>query len=167
MHDRRNNFHFLCALRLSFLCLALLAFAGCSETETPEARLRALIASAEQAAENKQGRVLRGFVSDAYRDPDGRDRRTVDAILRLVLLRHESIHLLTRISEIGFPGQGRADAVVYVAMAGRPIAGPAQLASMRASLYRFELGFIDEDGEWRVVSATWRPAEPADFIYPQ
>ena len=159
------------SLRLSFVRLIFLGLvlwlAGCSEPETPEARLRALIESAEQAAENREGRLLRGYIADSYRDPDGRDRRTVDGILRLVLLRHESIHLLTRISEIGFPEDGRAHAVVYVAMAGRPIAGPAQLAALRASLYRFELGFVDEDGEWRVASAAWRRAEPADFIYPQ
>lgn len=128
--------------------------------------MRALIERAEQAAENKEGRVLRGFVSDAYRDVDGRDRRSVDGILRVVLLRHEAIHLLTRVSDIAFPETGHARAVVYVAMAGRPIAGPAQLASLRASLYRFELDLADEDGAWRVVSAAWRRAEPADFVYP-
>lgn len=156
-------------MRLSFLRVTILGLAlwlgGCSETQTPEARLRALIESAEQAAENKEGRVLRGYISDAYRDVDGRDRRMVDGILRLVLLRHESIHLLTRISEIAIPQPTRARAIVYVAMAGRPIAGPAQLASLRASLYRFELEFIDEGGAWRVASAAWRRAEPADFIY--
>lgn len=51
--------------RLSFACLSLLVLAlwlgGCSETpQAPEARLPTLIAEAEQAAENRDGRALRG-----------------------------------------------------------------------------------------------------------
>jgi hypothetical protein len=158
------------SLRLAFLPLVVVglvvSLGGCSgEAESPEARVRALIERAEQAAEHKEGRVLRGLVADAYLDAEGRDKRAVEGVLRLVLLRHEAIHLLTRISEIALPAPGRARAVVYVAMAGRPIAGPAQLAALRASLWRFELDLIEEDGDWRVASAAWRRAEPADFIY--
>lgn len=138
---------------------------GCSRTDTPEQRVRALIAQAEDAAERKEIRTLRGYVSERYRDEAGRDRRAVEGILRLYLLRNERLHLLTRIERVTVMPPDRAEAVVYVAMAARPIANAAELAGFRADLYRFEVEFSQEDGEWRVERAAWRPAEPADFIY--
>lgn len=142
-----------------------LSLAACSEAETPEQRIRALINEAEEAAENKQGRVLRSYISENYADGRGRDRRAVGGILRLYLLRHQAIHLLTRTTQVTFSEPERATAVVYVAMAGRPLADAAELARLRADFYRVDLGFAEEDGAWRVVRATWRPARPADFIY--
>lgn len=123
-----------------------------------------MLSNAEQAAEQKDVRALRGYVSERYRDADGRDRRAIDGILRLYVLRNESIHLFTRIGSIALQQPSRAEVVIYVAMAGRPIHDASQLAPFRANLYRFDLGLVDEDSTWRVQRADWRPAEPRDFI---
>ncbi len=145
------------------LLFALLAFA-CTKSTTPEQRVREFLDRGEKAAEQKDIGILRGSVSKAYSDDDGRDHRMIEGILRLYVLRHESIHLLTRIESIEFPKPTEAKVAIYVAMAARPIASPAQLAAFRANLYRFELVLTDENSEWQVVRAAWRPAEPADFI---
>ena len=151
--------------RTHLLLLSLsLFFSACSKPESAEQRLRTLIQNAAHAAEQRDASTLRGYVSERYLDDEGRDRRTVEGILRLYVLRNQSIHLLTRIDRIGFPQPGRADAIVYVAMAARPIASAAELGAFHADLYRFELGFADESGEWRLMRSAWRPAEAADFI---
>lgn len=155
-------------LTLAYLAVAFWAaasLAACSERDTPEQRLRALVDNAEQAVENKEGARLRSYISQHYSDAEGRDRRTIDGILRLYVLRHEAIHLYTRIASIHFPQPGQAEAVLYVAMAGRPIASAAELAAFRANFYRFDVAFADEDGEWRLVRAAWRRAELGDFVY--
>lgn len=155
-------------LRILTVVLTLLAgagFAACDKGEPPDQRIRALIGNAEQAIEKRSVSEVRGYVSERYADAEGRNRRTVEGILRLYLLRHEAIHLFTRIDSIALAAPHRASAVVYVAMAGRPIASAAQLLDFNANLYRFELGLAEEGNEWRVVSAAWRPAEPADFVY--
>lgn len=152
------------AALLTAISLALL-LPGCSKPETPEQRLRALINGAEQAAEQKEIGTLRGYVSDRYRDAAGRDRRTIDGVLRLYLLRHANVHLLTRVERVTLTPPDRADAVIYVAMAARPIASAEALAAFQANLYRFDIGFLEEEEQWRVTHAAWRPAELADFIY--
>jgi hypothetical protein len=144
--------------------LLLLPLAGCGKRETPEQQVRALIARAEQAAGARRAAELRGYLSEQYRDDEGRDKRALDAIIRLSVLRHESIHLLTRISEVTLPGTGRARAVVYVAMAGQPLAGTGEVIRLNADLHRFELEFAQENSEWKVVSAHWRRADPDDFL---
>lgn len=143
----------------------LLSMLACTKRETPEQRVRAAIASAEEAVEKKDIAALRNFVSERYNDEDGRDRRAVEGILRLYLLRSEAIHLLTRIEAVRVPTPGKAEAVVYVAMAARPITQAETLSSFNADLYRFELGFTEEEKQWRLVRADWRPTELTDFIY--
>lgn len=150
-------------IRLAILFL-LFGAAACSKPGTPEQRIRALLDNAERAAEQKDIGTLRGDVSAHYTDADGRDRRTIDAILRLYLLRHESIHLLTRIESIGFVQRAEARVVLYVAMAARPLTDAAQLAAFHASLYRFDMDLAEESGVWRVTRADWRPAQAQDFI---
>lgn len=155
-------------IRHFVLAIALLIGVGltaCAKRETPEQRVRTAISGAEQAVEKKDISALRGFVSERYTDEEGRDRRAVEGILRLYLLRNEAIHLLTRIETVTVIPPDKAQAVVYVAMAARPIAPADTLSSFNANLYRFELSFGEEDNHWRVVRAAWRPAEPTDFIY--
>ena len=150
-------------VRLTVISL-LLVVVACSKPTTPEQRVREFLDRAEQAAEKKDMRALRGYVSDRYTDADGRDRRTIAGVLQLYLLRHDSIHLLTRIESIQFKEPTEATVVIYVAMAARPLTDAAQLATFRANLYRFNLVLADEDSQWRVIRAQWRPAEPSDFV---
>lgn len=136
---------------------------GCSQPDAPEQRVRALIVDAEEAIEKKELARVRGHVSERYADENGHDRRAIEGILRLYVLRHEGIHLLTRIESVAPMPPNRAQAVVYVAMAGRPIKTADEVRALNANLYRFEITFEEERGDWRVVRAAWRPAEPADF----
>jgi hypothetical protein len=152
------------ALRLGVLLLAL-ALAACRSTpDTPEGQIRAEIARAEQAAEEKDIGTLKGLVSDAYRGDEGLDKKTLALLLAQEFMRHQSIHLFTRISSIEIDPPGQARVVAFVAMAGRPIASPDELAAVRADVYRYDLELAEEEPRhWRVTSATWRPAEMEDL----
>ena len=104
-------------------------------------------------------------ISEAYSDPGGRDKRAVAGLLAFTVLRHASIHLLTRIDALSFPEPGRAVASVYAAMAGGPIPGAGALTGMRANLYRFDFVFAEEKPtQWMLVRADWRPAHADDFL---
>lgn len=145
------------------LCVLATACSG-EPASTAEQQLRALIAQAEEAAERKDIAVLRRTLSERYADAHGNDRRAIEGILRGHFLRHQSIHLLTRVAAIALPAPGRAQATIYVAMAGRPVATAEELVRLKADLYRFDLFLEKEGGEWRVLRAEWRPAELGDFL---
>lgn len=149
---------------LGVLAVAL-ALAGCrSGPVTPEAQIRAAIARAEKAAEEKDIGTLKELVSDRYRGDEGVDKKTLTLLLAQEFMRHQSIHLFTRISSIEIDPPGNARVVVFVAMAGRPIASPEELAAVRADVYLYELGLAEEEPrQWRVTTATWRPAEIDDL----
>jgi hypothetical protein len=144
--------------------LALAASACGGDPATPEARIRALLAGAEAAAEAKDAGGLKELVSDAYADDQGQDKRAVMGLVTFYFMRHQTIHLLTRVDRIELADDGSARAGVFVAMAGTPILGLDDLARLRADLYRFDFALAEENDDWRVTSASWRRAETADFL---
>jgi hypothetical protein len=91
---------------IALLCAVL---ACGSEPGPPQAQIRAVLEAAESAAEAKDVKALERSISESYRDPAGRDKRALGGLLAFTLLRHESIHLLTRIDDLSFPEPGRTD----------------------------------------------------------
>jgi hypothetical protein len=143
----------------------LAALGACSaDRDTPTARVRAVLARAETAAEKRDLGELRQLISDKYTDSQGQDKRAIEGVLRYYFLRNERIHLLTRIQAVTFPEPGKAQATVFVAMAGQPLRSPEEIERLRADLHRFEIAFVNEGGEWRAVRAEWRRAELNDFL---
>lgn len=140
-------------------------FAACSQpSPSPEHQIRALIAKGEKAAEEKDLQTLKSLLSETYKDEDGNRKAEVVKILAFHLMRNESIHLLTRIRAIELPDPKHASATVFVAMAGGKLGSIDDLLRYRADLYRVELTAADEGrADWKVTSATWRPAETSDF----
>lgn len=153
--------HALALVLVAALALVLSACGG--EEQTPEARIEALIAEGEQAAESRDVPALGALVSDHYQDPRGYDRRTVLRIAQGLFLRNQSIHVLTVVRDLRVAGD-TASVRVLAAMAGRPIESVEALVNVRADLMRFDLELAREDGDWLVRSADWRRAELSDFL---
>jgi hypothetical protein len=149
---------------IAWLALMVVSAVGCrSGEDSPEAQVRATIERAETLAEAKDLGGLKGLVSDRYQDNTGQDKRAILGLLFVQFRRHESIHLLTRIDRVDIePAQARA--IVFTAMAGRPIPAVSNLPALRADLYRFDLTLVDERGTWRVTKSAWRPAVLGDFL---
>ncbi len=127
--------------------------------------MRALLERAEDAVEQQDLGELKPLVSERYADDRGQDKRAVEGLLTYYFFRNQAIHLLTRIASLALSEPERAEVVVFVGMAGRPIAGPEELGGLRADLYRFEFSLAQEDGSnWRVTRASWRPAAASDFL---
>lgn len=147
-------------------CTGLLVLAAaCRATpSSPETQVRAAIAAAERAAEQKDVKTLKRLIADDYRDDDGNRKADLIRLLAYHLLRNQSIHLLTRVRTVECGDAGRAAATVFVAMAGRDIAAADLLAQLHADLYRFDLDLVSAGaGAWTLSRARWRPAVMDDF----
>ena len=153
---------------LPVLLLALLTVfvTGCSRDRTPpEEQVRALVAEAREAAEARDLSALRAMISDDYRDAQGREKSDLVNILRLIFLRQQSVHLLTRITDLEFPEPERATLTVFVAMAGRPF--PEQdIGLVRADVHRFDVTLRDAGGgRWRAQEVQWRRPDRGDLPF--
>ena len=143
-----------------FLGLVLQA---CSDSAgTPEEAVRALVASAADAAERRSTDDLVELVRDDYLDQQGYNKKQVGGLLRAYFFQNRNIYLFTRIDEIEWLGEERATVDLHVAMAGSAISDIEALASLRARIYRFRLELVKQ-GEWQVQHASWEPASLLDM----
>ena len=145
------------------LILTLLLIACSRDATPPEVQIRTLVANAQSAAEARDAPGLRALIADDYTDAQGNDRKAMENLIRLHILRNQSIHLFTRIHAIAFPQPDHATVRVAAAMAGRPVANAGELVGMNANLYRFDLELVRRGGDWRVQRAAWEPARLDDF----
>jgi hypothetical protein len=150
-------------ISIGVLC-TILSF-GCGQNgDSPEQRIRDDLTALEQAAEEKDLGTLKGAILDSYNDNEGYDKKSVTQLIRLNFLRQQSIHLLTRIKSIELTDVTNANAVVYVAMAGRPLEDTGALVNLSADLFRFQVELVEQGGEWKVARAQWRRATPDEFL---
>jgi hypothetical protein len=160
-----GNARYRFAVRLGLYVLLMLVLGACSSSPgTPEHEIRELLEAAEAAAEARDLDALTRRISGDYTDEHGADRAALRNLLRLILLRHRNIHLLSRIDRLELSAPDQAQVSVLLAMASRPFPEDAPLA-LNADLYRLELRLRDEGGgEWRLVGADWGPAPPGQLF---
>lgn len=138
--------------------------AACGEP-SPEEQVRAAIREAVEAAEAQDAGGLADGISDVYADAGGRDKRALQGLVALYLRGQGATHLYARVGTLRLDGPRRADVIVWVASASRPIEHVEQLGALRADLLRVELQLARErDGRWRVTRAAWRDAALGDFL---
>lgn len=148
--------HFLRAWAATAIAVTM-ALAGCGREESPETRVRAVIAAGEAAAEERDLAGLLEHVSPAFRDANGGGRDELRQYLRGYFVMHQSVHLSTRIVNIEFPYRDYARVQLQVVMLGRESADAARL-ELAADAKQIVLELALEDDEWKVVRAAWRPA---------
>lgn len=132
---------------LLFISIALLA--ACSDRDSPEQQVRAVIEQMEQAAENRDVGELASHLSEGYRDANGLGAEEAARYARGYFIANQSIHLLTRIDELSFPTEGEARAQVLVGMLGRDAAASNQW-DLAAEVHTFKIALRREDDEWKV-----------------
>jgi hypothetical protein len=131
--------------------LASLALGACGKTSSDEEKIRALLASAETAAEARDASDVMAQISDEYSDSAGRTRDELANLLRGYLLMHPKIELLVDIGALEFPVDGLARARVTIAMLGTQ--GDANDSSATGDMESFDLEFRRAGDDWRISRA--------------
>jgi hypothetical protein len=142
---------------LAMLAVLVTVVAGCGESQTPDAMVRAVIAHGEQTAEARDLSGLMDLVAPSFEDGQGGGRDELKQYLRGYLVAHQSIHLLTKIHSVAFPYRDMAKVSLTLGTLGRDAAA-ATAFDLAADVYDVELELKLDDGEWRVTRAVWRPA---------
>ena len=128
----------------------LVSLSGCRHT-APEQALRDTIAGMEAAAEKGDADALFDPIATDFAGSEGMDR---DAFRRYVLvmgLRKQSVGVQLGPIEVKLFGD-RATATFTAALTG----GPNWLPD-RAQVYDITTGWRLEDGDWKLISASWEP----------
>lgn len=120
----------------------------------------------ESAVQQRSLDQVKELVSSDYKDEWNGDRRAALRSLLFYFQGHQSIHLLTRISDIQLNDDAsEARVIVYVGMAGQPVDKSESLIDLNADLYRFDVDLIADGDEWLVSSARWEKARVENFDF--
>lgn len=136
---------------------AALLLAACGSPESSEEQVRAVIATAEEAAEARDLSALMDLVSPHYEDEQGRDRAELRRYVHGYLIANQSIHLLTRIDRVEFPYRDMARVELTLGSLGRE-ASAATTLDLAADVERLAIELQLDDGEWKVTRARRRDA---------
>ena len=129
---------------------------GCAEEEAPDARVRAVIAAGEAAAEARDLSGILEHVSPAFQDENGGGRDELKQYLRGYLVTHQSVHLVTRVTSVAFPYRDYARVRLQVGTLGRETAGAAAF-DLAGDVYDVALELQLEGDGWKVTRAAWEP----------
>lgn len=144
------------AVRL-ILSLLLLMLAACHR-ETEEDRVRKVIGTVQQAAEEKKVRAVLEHLSLSYQDAQGYDREGIKGLLVLYFFRHQAVSVSLPALDVTVAG-AEARAVFQAILTGREGGGPAPAILPDAlGVYDFDVSFRKEGDAWKIVSATWQRA---------
>jgi len=141
------------------LSVLAIAGAGCGDRTAPEEEVRALIGTAEQAAEARSVGDLIDLAAPDFRDGDGRSTDELARYVRGYFLANPSVRLLTRITRVDVLAADVAEAEVTVAIVGKDAEATAAW-DLAFDVVEFDLDLRRIDGEWRVLRVDWRRGAP-------
>jgi len=133
--------------------LGLAVCAGCSGKE-PERQIRDRIAAAAEAAEARNSGFFHDLIAAGFVDSRGNDRQAILSMMRSQFRLHPRIHVVSRIETISVESPEVARTVLVAGLAGTGIPR-LQLGELDAGLYRIELEWAWDAGDWRVIGAQW------------
>jgi hypothetical protein len=129
--------------------LVVLAFvtslAACAPRSSAEEEVRALLASAEAAAEARDTADVLELVADDYADARGLDKTQLRNFLRAYFIARPKIELIVNVEALEFPVPELAHVTLTVATLGS-----------ETDLQRLAVELRRQDGDWRVVRADRR-----------
>jgi hypothetical protein len=150
-------------LYLLYILPVLLLLGSCSK-EKEEDKVKKVVISVQQAAEEKKISAVLDHISRSYRDPQGNDYNGVKGLLAFYFFRHQKVSVYMPNIDIMVTGP-TAKAVFQAILTGRGT-GEAAGGILPEALgaYNFEVLLSKEDGAWNVTSAKWeRAGEGADL----
>lgn len=118
--------------------------------------MRAVVATAQAAAEERDVAAIMDLVSARYEDADGRGAAELARTLRGYFLAYRSAHLVARVETVEFPYRDQAKLRLTVGTLGRR-ATPSDAISIAANVHEVTLELQREGDRWKVTRAEWQP----------
>jgi hypothetical protein len=151
------------SIRAFLAGLFILALNACSgPPDSPEARVEGFIHAAEEAAETRSLDFFKASIAESYMDDHGLSKKELLRMLAGYFFRNQSIHVVSKITDLSIADDGYAEVVIFAALAGSPEVGFEQLAQLRGDTYRIELSLLLSDDDIQIVRASWERSTPAE-----
>ncbi|WP_269790970.1 nuclear transport factor 2 family protein [Stenotrophomonas sp. Iso1] len=136
------------------LCAVIvLSMAACGR-ELPEQRLRQTIAAMQEAVEKGAPKNFMESVAEDFVGNGGLDRAGLERLLKGQLLLNPNVTVQTGPLSVEM---GADDATATVRLSVLLAGGSGRFVPERGDMQELVSGWREEDGQWRLYSASWKP----------
>ena len=132
------------------LAVALLMVAAACTRATPEQRLRASVASLQEAIETRKPAGVEDALADDFIGPDGLDREGARRLAQMVSLRYRDVGIHQGPLDVRIEGEYAT--VKFTAVV---TGGSGGLLPEQGRVHAVETGWRLVDGQWLMASARW------------
>lgn len=132
--------------------LLLLVGSACSRTSTEQA-LRMQIDAIHAAIEARDAGDVQALLAEDFIGNEGLDRRGARQLAAAVFLRHRDVAARFGPVDVDIRAQGYAVARFTVVATG----GSGGLLPQSGQVFDVETGWREVEGEWRLLTASWKP----------
>jgi hypothetical protein len=133
-----------------WLLVLITALAACARTP-PEEKLRATLTGLQAAMEQHDVSAIGDALADDFIGPDGLDRDGARRLAQAMFLRYRDVGVTLGPMDIDL--QAEHATVRFTAA----VTGGAGMLPDSGQVYDVETGWRLEDGDWRLVNASWKP----------
>lgn len=132
--------------------LLMLGIAACRAPDAEQA-VRARIGALQDAIEARDAGDVQALLAEEFVGNDGLDRRGARQLAAGMFLRHRDVSATLGPVQVELRGREDAIARFTVLAAG----GSGGVLPERGQVYAVETGWRLQDGEWRLLNASWKP----------
>jgi ketosteroid isomerase-like protein len=142
-------------LGLSALLITVLLAPACKKPINEEDRVKAVINETAELARAKDIKGILDHVSKDYKDPDGNDRNALKGVLFVYFQGYEKVGIFVRDIQVTVDGDEAEAQVKTILTGGEDPDTIGDVVPASAGGYLLNIKFVNEDGDWKVVRATW------------
>lgn len=140
--------------RSALLALVLLLPVACGQRPDPEQALRETVSALEQAMNERDAAAIGARLATDFAGPDGMDAQQARRLAGGLFLRYRTTRVQLSSPKVTLHGSDRATVELQAVLMG----GGEGLLPESGQLYAVTSGWRMEQGEWRLLHASWTAA---------
>lgn len=140
---------------LVLILFAVVAGIGACRREGDESRIKKVIVSIQDAAEQKDVKNVIRHLSESYLDPQGYNREAVKALLLGYFFRYPKISVYINNLQITVDGSSAKASFETVLTSKEKTGSLKDIIPQALGIYAFDVELKKESGDWKVTSARW------------
>ncbi len=148
-------------MAIVILVLCISASLACHKEDEKE-KVKKVIAAVQTAVEEKSIRGVTAHIAKDYRDPQGNDFETLRALLLGYFFRYPKISGYITHLDISIDGTSAKTTLKAILTSGKKTGSVSDVVPEQLGVYRFDVEFRKESGDWMITSARWSEVIPQD-----
>lgn len=148
-------------ITIGILVLCIAAGLACHKEDEKE-KVKKVITAVRTAVEEKSVRGVTAHIAKDYKDPQGNNFEALRGLLLGYFLRYPKISGYITHLDMSVDGASAKTTLKAILTSGKKTGSVTDVVPEQLGVYRFDVEFRKESGDWKITSARWSEATVQD-----